>query len=94
MIPTKLEQLNSTDFAIHWDDGHVSNYHGAALRRACTCANCIDEWTGKKLLSDTTIANSVHPVSIRPTGNYALHIQWSDGHSTGIYTFEYLRKLS
>lgn len=91
--PLKLEQLSATDFAIHWDDGIVSRYHGADLRRACSCATCIDEWSGEKRLDDASIADDLHPVSIRPTGNYALHIKWSDGHDTGFYSFEKLREL-
>lgn len=91
--PLKLEQLNPTDFAIHWDDGHVSKYHGADLRCVCGCAQCIDEWSGEKMLDESSIAHDVHPISIRPTGNYALHIKWSDGHDTGFYSFEKLRKF-
>lgn len=89
--PIKLEQLSPTDLAIHWDDGIVTRHHGADLRRACSCATCVDEWTGEKRLNDKSISEDTHPVSIRPTGNYALHIQWSDGHATGFYSFEMLR---
>lgn len=91
--PIKLEQLNPTDFAIHWDDGVIRHYHGADLRRACVCASCVNEWTGEKQLDDKKISEDIHPKSIRPTGNYALHIIWSDGHATGFYSFEMLRKL-
>jgi DUF971 family protein len=90
--PTKLEQLNTTDFSIHWDDGQVSQYHGSDLRRACCCAACVDEWSGEKRLNDAQIPDDVHPISIRTKGNYALHITWSDGHATGFYSFEMLRK--
>ncbi len=91
--PVKLEQTSPTDFSITWDDGHVSNYHGADLRRVCGCATCVDEWSGEKRLNDKSIPEDTHPVSIRPTGNYALHINWSDGHATGFYSFEKLRNL-
>lgn len=91
--PTKIEQLNKTDFSIHWEDGVVSRYHGADLRRACGCALCINEWSGEKQLDDKSIADDIHPISIRPAGNYALHIIWSDGHATGFYSFKMLRKL-
>lgn len=92
--PVKLEQLNATDFSITWDDGHISRFHGADLRKACTCAACVYEWSGEKLLDESKIAKDIHPTNIRPAGNYALHITWSDGHATGFYSFEMLRKLS
>ncbi|PIR20413.1 MAG: hypothetical protein COV45_06475 [Deltaproteobacteria bacterium CG11_big_fil_rev_8_21_14_0_20_47_16] len=93
MQPVKLEQNSATDFSIHWEDGHISKYHSADLRRACACASCVNEWTGEKQLDDKKVPEDIHPVNIRPAGNYALHIQWSDGHATGFYSFEMLRKL-
>jgi ATP-binding protein involved in chromosome partitioning len=54
----------------------------------------VDEVTGQKRLEPASVAADVWPQEISPVGRYALHFQWSDGHRTGIYTFEQLRRLS
>lgn len=33
-------------------------------------------------------------LAAEPTGNYALRLRFSDGHDTGIYSWDYLRQLS
>jgi len=76
-----------------WDDGHESVYGGHYLRCACPCAACVDELTGRKTLRDATVPPDVRAVRITPVGRYALNILWSDGHDTGIYSFETLRRL-
>ena len=91
--PTSIRQAGPAELEILWKDGHRSLYPVAYLRRACRCAACIDEWSGEQILDPDSIAEDVRPVSIEPVGNYAIHIRWSDGHSSGIYSFEYLRKL-
>jgi DUF971 family protein len=50
--------------------------------------------TGRKILDETTVPDNVHPLSIEPVGRYAIQINWSDGHRTGIYTWERLDDLS
>jgi ATP-binding protein involved in chromosome partitioning len=50
--------------------------------------------TGVRRLDPNAIAKDVWPQNISPVGRYALHFQWSDGHGSGIYTFEHLRKLA
>ena len=52
-----------------------------------------DEFTGVIRIIPNHIPQDVHPLSIKLVGNYAITIQWSDGHHTGIYSFEMLRKL-
>src|SRR5438093_12047382 len=54
---------------------------------------CIDEISGNKRLREESISKDVRPLSIDPVGRYAIRFHWSDGHSTGIYTFEHLREL-
>jgi len=77
---------------------HIIFYDGAhciysywELRTSCTCASCIHEITGEKLLDDATIAEDIKPLGSEYVGNYGLRINWSDGHSTGIYPFRGLR---
>lgn len=64
--------------------------HPANLRRACRCANCVDEFSGKPLLKPTDVPDQVYPLRIQPMGNYAVAIQWSDGHTSSIYPYEML----
>ncbi len=78
---------------IRWKDGGVSEYAPRDLRLACPCAGCVDEMTGRRILRDDDVAHGVHPLAIRYVGRYALRFDWSDGHGTGIYPFEFLRRL-
>ncbi|MCG3204743.1 MAG: hypothetical protein KCHDKBKB_01459 [Elusimicrobia bacterium] len=63
------------------------------LRQECPCAACRHELTGERLLDPSSVPNDLVIVSSEIIGQYALGFQFSDGHSTGIYTFEYLKNL-
>jgi ATP-binding protein involved in chromosome partitioning len=77
---------------IEWEPGrHEAFYPARELRIACPCAACVDEMSGRRLLDPGTVADDVRPASLALVGAYGLKIQWSDGHGTGIYTFERLR---
>ena len=78
---------------VTWSDGHESVFEGRALRLACACANCIHEWSGEKLLETTSVPDRVSAEEVELTGRYGIRIRWSDGHDTGIYTFDRLRAL-
>jgi len=78
---------------IVWKDGVVSEYVPRDLRLVCPCAGCVDEMTGARTLLSEQVHDSVYPTAIHYVGQYALQFVWSDGHSTGIYTFEYLREM-
>jgi ATP-binding protein involved in chromosome partitioning len=91
--PAEITQPSPTEVRIRWKDGHDSLYTGYALRLGCGCAQCVDELSGKKRLREESISRDVRPLAIEPVGRYALRFRWSDGHSTGIYPFEYLRAL-
>ncbi len=93
LFPIKLEQVGSNQLKIIWNDQKISLYKTYDLRIKCRCASCIDEWSGQNRLDTKTISPDVHPIKIQPVGRYAVQIYWSDGHSTGIYTFDYLRSL-
>lgn len=91
--PTEIGQAGPRALRILWSDGHESRYDVRALRLACGCAHCVDEWTGENRLDPSTVPEDVHPQRIEPVGRYAIQIAWSDGHSAGIYPFERLRAL-
>jgi ATP-binding protein involved in chromosome partitioning len=91
--PTAIRQKGPRELAITWADGHESVYDVRALRLACQCAVCVDEWSGEERLDADRVPADVRPLRIRPVGRYAIQIDWSDGHDTGIYPFDRLREL-
>ena len=91
--PVRIAPFPNGELGIVWDDGRESYYPGRALRCACACARCVEETSGRKLLRDDTVPEDVRPLEVHPVGQYAIAIRWSDGHDTGIYTFDRLREL-
>jgi ATP-binding protein involved in chromosome partitioning len=91
--PTSIRQQGPRELAIDWADGQVSSFDVRELRLACACASCVDEWTGANRLDPSSVPEDVRPRSIQAVGRYAIQIDWSDGHSTGIYPFRRLREL-
>ena len=91
--PRKVELTPEGGLVIGWSDGHRAIHRPAALRLACQCAHCEDEWTGQRRVAAGDIPADIRVVESRPVGRYGLQFVWSDGHSTGIYTFQRLREL-
>ena len=92
-VPARIGQKDARHLEIEWSDGHTSVYEVRALRLACACASCVDEWSGEGRLDPASVPDDVHPEQIQPVGRYALQFRWSDGHETGIYPFARLREL-
>jgi len=78
---------------IVWGDGVAAEYVPRELRLACPCAGCVDEMTGVRTVRPDDVSTNVYPTAIHYVGRYALQFVWSDGHSTGFYTFDYLRGI-
>jgi DUF971 family protein len=91
--PREIKQEGDTGLRITWADDRVCNYTAAELRRACPCAQCVNEWTGQRVLKPDMISNELTIVDLSLVGRYALNFRWSDGHETGIYSFRYLREF-
>lgn len=91
--PVGISQAGPDRLRIDWQDGHRSLYAVRSLRLACRCARCVEEGTGRPLLREEEVPEDVRPKRIAPVGRYAIRFDWSDGHDSGIYTFEYLREL-
>lgn len=77
-----------------WDDGLEAELGSRLLRIRCTCARCISESTGERLLNPATVPEDIKLTAFEPIGNYAYRCNFSDGHNTGLYTLELLRNLS
>ncbi|HVP31146.1 MAG TPA: DUF971 domain-containing protein [Myxococcota bacterium] len=93
ITPISIRQEGPRTLAIGWADGHESRYDVRALRLACGCASCVDEWSGEDRLDPRAVPEDVRPTKLQPVGRYAIQIEWSDGHATGIYPFARLRAL-
>ena len=98
--PVKLQIVEPASLLIEWSDGRRQQYPLAELRRHCPCATCREKHKGEDqkpaaLLPVLPLAEAapVRIVAMKPVGNYAYGITFSDGHDTGIYTFEQLREL-
>ena len=93
IAPAALHRVDPDVLAVDWNDGTVSRYVLKTLRCACPCAVCVNEWTGEKMLDDAKIPRDIRPAKLFSVGRYAMGVHWSDGHKTGIYSYEYLKKL-
>lgn len=92
MLPTEILGLLRSTITLRWEDGHETIYPARALRLSCRCAHCIEETSGRPLLDPTTVPENLRARSIQLVGQYAIQIEWSDGHATGLYTFANLRE--
>jgi DUF971 family protein len=93
-IPIQVaEDPSARELRIGWSDGHESRYPFRLLRLHCPCAMCVHEWTGQQLLDPSRVSPEIYPKETARVGAYALRFTWSDGHTTGIYTFPLLRSL-
>ena len=91
--PVEIEKREDGAIRVAWSDGHEGVYPAPYLRESCHCASCIEEWTGRKVIRADAIPADIRPLRISAVGQYAIHIEWSDGHSTGIYAFDLLREI-
>jgi DUF971 family protein len=86
---------------IAWADGHSSHFDFAFLRERCPCATCNDEREKKESHPAVNLPASPLPMykpkaraqAATQVGNYAIQISFNDGHSTGIFSYAYLRTL-
>ena len=98
--PTALKLTDHNSLEIEWSDGIRLDYPFGVLRKACPCATCREKKRAeiekpKGLLQILSAAETV-PLAVsqmRPVGNYAYNINFSDGHSSGLFTIELLREI-
>jgi DUF971 family protein len=93
LMPVRVKRISPRQTDIAWNDGHLSSYPSWYLRENCPCASCVEEFTGRRLILQGSIPGDLARVDVGPVGNYALRFAWSDDHSTGIYTFDFLRRI-
>jgi DUF971 family protein len=99
IYPIELQRTHSQVVRIVWNDGLVQELSARTLRDHCPCASCREKHgavsQAPSILPILTPAESrpLHVESMRPVGNYAYAITFTDGHKNGIYTFELLRQI-
>ncbi len=90
---TKIWQESPRLLGLEWDDGMRALIDVVELRRKCPCAVCVDEMSGRRTIKPEDIDEAVRPIQIKSVGRYALGVEFSDGHRTGIYTYDSLRRF-
>ena len=96
MRPTDIQQIGG-ELAIKWEDGGESFISLEKLRRVCPCAGC----QGETDIMGNVYKNPEQPLTpkafeltrIVTVGGYAIQPVWADGHATGIYSFDYLKRI-
>jgi len=95
--PLDIQQIGA-ELAIKWDDGRETFIPLEALRRHCPCAGC----RGERDIMGNLYKGPDEPLTPRSfqltrlvnVGGYAIQPVWADGHATGIFSFDYLRRLA
>jgi len=86
-------QRESGELVILWHDEVKTVCRFWDLRFSCRCAHCVDERTGVKVLRPEMVPEDVSITAMEQVGGYAIRIRWTDGHNTGLYTWEHLREM-
>jgi DUF971 family protein len=99
----RVKKSEGTGMEIDWKDGHTSAWNFAWLRNACPCAICNEErqksgrepGVAKPKAGGLLVMYEAppRPLEITPVGKYAVRFKWNDGHESGIYSWEYLRRM-
>jgi len=100
----KIHVSSGAGVDIGWTDGHASHFDFAYLRDHCPCATCNDERVKKDSMASSAPGFASSPAlpifkpkpkaeSAQAVGQYAIQISFSDGHSTGIYSYDLLRSI-
>ncbi len=100
-VNVKVHVSTGAGVEITWSDGHASQYEFPYLRDHCPCAMCRDEREKKSEEKAKGINSDLLPMykervkakAATAVGNYAIQIEFSDGHATGIYSFDCLREM-
>jgi DUF971 family protein len=98
--PEHIAISKSKGIKIDWKDGHHSDYGLTFLRDKCPCATCTGAHGTPPRDPE---ANNTNPfqmfkpalkmLGVEPVGNYAIRINWSDGHNSGIYSYDHFRRI-
>ena len=95
MIPAKIKRTSPAELLVEWNNGHRGRHTMQTLRDSCPCASCnAERYTLGRLVSLPVITSGKFDLrSMQVVGSYAVQLTWADGHSTGIFSFDFLRGL-
>jgi DUF971 family protein len=93
LLPKRIDQHDPRHFRIEWTDKRNYLVPFVEVRFNCPCAGCVDEHTGVRTLRREEVPPAVRPENISLVGRYALQINWSDQHRSGMFSFDQLRKI-
>ena len=91
--PVDMGVADDGTLQIQWPEGVTTSHQPYDLRLACVCAGCVDETTGQRTLDPSSVPLDIRVTRAGLVGRYAIALSFSDGHSSGLYTFERLRAL-
>ena len=86
-------KIDGQNVRVTWADGRVCDFTATYLRVNCSCAECVEEWTNRRLLDPASVPHDLRAEDYLMVGRYAVQFLWSDAHYTGIYPFTALRAL-
>ena len=97
MYPAQFKKINDSEIFVKWDDGSEFVLTMTYLRDRCPCASCAGEsvlWREYKPVQLPVLTPGKYNLKgAEIVGNYAIALTWLDGHNTGMYAFDYLKKL-
>jgi DUF971 family protein len=98
----RVHKTEGTGMEIDWRDGHRSTWNFGWLRNACPCATCHEQREAEGRVPGSPkpepaallpmFKAPARPETVTPVGRYAISFHWNDGHSSGIYSWDYLRR--
>ena len=101
-VKVRVHKTEGTGMEITWRDGHVSRWSFPWLREACPCATCHEEREKEGRAVGTPrkqpaallpmFKAPARPDTVQQVGRYAISFGWNDGHTSGIYSWEFLRR--
>jgi ATP-binding protein involved in chromosome partitioning len=95
MNPVKLKIVDKKKLLINWNDGSEDLLQLRDLRKFCPCATCLAERERQsKMFIPLFSENQITAKSIKQVGNYAIQIEWNDGHNTGLYEYKFLKNFA
>ena len=91
----ETDEISVSDIGlkIKWIDNSESEIEARKVRLSCPCASCVDENTGEKILKPEHVPANIKILGVKPVGRYGIAINFSDGHGTGIFKYEKLKKM-
>ena len=92
--PTRIEPLGPLEMFLCFSNNeeYAVSYH--ELRFYCPCAGCVDEHTGERTIKREQVQPGIRPTGVQLVGRYAVQINWSDRHNTGMYHYDRLFEIS